>query len=761
MSLGLNPGMGQWISGIQRKDLPFFETPESFLNNHPAWNIAHQQFFDINPHLDNEKNRYMLIVHMIKCYQENPNSLPTHVAQDMRNVLEDNAEEIKPLSTSLALLKAIGEIFLNIITLGLYGIIVSSLQNRKISQYEDRVRNLKEYAEDAVSRLRNLGDYFQNKHQLAEGKRAALQNVKNQIEILKKDIQFIGTDGQDVKARIIEARQALKSAEETLAEMIEECARDEVVEDMTCNTPEGGKGWAQPAYTIKDTDPLFIKGSQANALDNCTSMEDLLIGMFGHVMKTMEDEARKNKISFNRSSKIIKETEVISGKQQSKHMDKIHSIYSVMAFMLVFRAELKRTNADDARLILNKKGLTVACSQPFWSKNDQVFFKHHDEWTPSYDYGPNGVDPISAKFLFQQLQGTGDLEKVITILCDPWTPSTNQELMAAKALRDGTGKTSQVLQKVLPLINDIASALQENFEANLEHLWKDYFNDDSAVLLDKTYTTVETNLDDELKKIMSWDPQNLPIALDYPELVQDLECTRQLLSPIWKDIRNVLEKPLADNSTLAATPNLENTISRGNFWYFHLGIDRHGCLFSSLATSLLQGASKKADIHPKRLKEFLAGWLEGGAGENEAIATIISAETRGWSWIDYAKFLRAHRDVPGRENAMMGDLELELLCRAFEVHIELFTDHKGRGQHTIKDGIMTPSRQYGAINAKEKITLYNVNGSSFYALFPKVRQPKSTDSPELKKALTHAHTYWETNNGIEYLKWHRFVFNDR
>lgn len=731
-----------WINGITRNDLPLLETPVSFFHKYPAWEIAHQQFFDNYPHLDNEKNRNQLAIHMIKCYQENPYSLPVSVSQDLRNEFEDRARGLLPAKTSHTFLEIIGKIFLNIITIGLYGIIVLSLQNQKFKKKAQVLKEQRQYAEDVGSRIRDLGESVQDQCRQMRGKIENLARIESQITSLRQELKTFEAGDGNIDGRIAEAKRSFTSIEETWREIVqfEENKRPVVIVDQP--TPEGGKGWIRPAYFIKDTDKKTITGITSEtsrmtaALDACVSMEDLLKKSFEHVIVSME-EAGSSYACFNRSSKIINETEEIeAGNTRIKHIDKINSIYSFMALTLILRSELKRTNAHDARLILNKKGITVASSQPFSAKQDQVFFKHHDEWTPPLDRISNGVDPISAKYLLTQIFDEDHLKAVYALLLDPWLANDNQALTAAKALRDGRDKVGQAVKAVMPLIGDIASMLQLRYQSVIYPLLKAYFNDEKADVFDKRPATFEIDQDVRMNRILKWEPMKLSAASFHLDVARDLESTRQILAPIWEDIRSVLERPLADNPALVATKYK----GEGNFWSFHAGIDGHGCLFSALAACLFQGASQKRDIDPQRLKNFMATWLEKGAGER--FASTISSELEGWTWQQYVQFLRGYRS---RSTSKMGDLELNLLSHALEVHIEVFSNASGYG-YTIKNGVMNSCKHFGPVNSKERIMLFNSNNSSYYTMFPKVRQPRVTDSFELKRALKSAHAYWGMND---------------
>mgnify|MGYP001174244991 CR=1 FL=1 len=495
-----------WINGVPRKDFPLLNTPENFLSQHAAWSIAYQQFFNCHPELDYEVNRNALGLYMLTNYQADPACLPNHVSFEFRNVLEKNARNIKSSNVALKIIQFFGNLIANILTLGIYGILRSTFQNRKMAQIEGDLREKREHIENVITRLKDLGQSIQNKYNEVEGRRQNIQNIQQQINSLKNEVDSLGMiNPADINAKIAKTKQEISETEETLNSIFEEIARD--TEPFEPVKEGEGKGWVPSAYPITHASARRlkgIKGVNTPALDVCETMPDLLRASFDVATKMMAVLTSQNFISFCRSTKIVEEMqEIVPGHLEKKHLDKIDAIYRFMAYLLIRHSELKRTGFDDAHLVLNSKGLTVSASNPYWPEKNKVFFKHHDDWTPLLDNPSNGVDPISVKYLLDELEGV-DKNSIFSLILEPWTLSTSPLLIESKALKNGASAESRKLNTVLNLIADIASMFQRRYAEELSDLWNNTFNDRSAVLIDNTPSTVENNQEEEMKQILVW-----------------------------------------------------------------------------------------------------------------------------------------------------------------------------------------------------------------------------------------------------------------
>lgn len=807
MSLDLNVNNGRpWIQGISAAESPLLAIPEEFLQKHPAWSIAHAQYFNAHPDEDCEYNRRTLALEMSLSHQADPQGIAVHVIRKImtdarRDEFLKKVSELKSTGIVLPIIKFLGNLILNIVTLGLYGIFSNYLQDKQIARIEQKNNVRKQYEQAMIVRLHALGQTVANFQQRNQTNATAIEQAKIEINLLKREIAALPKVDLSVYKEIKKVKAEIKEAQKNLKDILAEDQNEPSV-----LTSEGGKGWARPAYAIKEGDPKQILGS-LNSYDAFVGLpEDTLDPELVEVLKnleicknseTMDDLLRaefkvavnellmltkeNNYIHFNRSSKILHEEEKVLELVKKKHCDIIEAIYKIMAFNMISRAELNRTSADDAALSLNKKGLQVASSQPFWTKPKEVVFRHHDAWTPSREE-VNGVDPVSIKFLLRELESVrGDLGTLSNLLMAPLMDNNAKELVNVKELAAGKDKVGEILRTIEPLINDIAAMLQKRYQGALDTVWQEFFNDavvNPFVKNTNVVPVVVANEDeDPMNSIKEWKPLELPIEdVEHPGLRKDLARTKDLITPIWKDIQNLTAHPLPNNAKIQTTKKIGPEDLGKQYWHLHLGISGHGCLFSALAVSLLQGATQKKWIDPMRLKDYLGDSILQ-AGDSDKTITKILAETKtainpdGWTPDEYVQFLKNDQvqgieDIGSMEDdiepenirrttALMGDLELELLCTALDLHVEVFSDG---GYYTIENGIMTSKRHYGAKNAKDKIVLYCLDGASWYALFPKVRKAKEGDSPELKQALNHAHKYWGANDGIEYNEWNNFKF---
>lgn len=771
------PENDNWIQGLGRENHPLMQSPEDFMRAHPTWENALQRYFLDNPDTDCPANRAALALYMQRNYAAA--GFPQRAIQSFGSssawpAFLNNAAQARNErngSVALSILKVIGQIFLNIITVGLYGVVSIYLQKKSIVKLTEKNAKHAGFVEESLRRMHVLKNQTTAATRVMQGANIRIAECEQQVQRVRDELAALPEADPRLMERLEDEKRKLDEARElfrTIASTYDEdedlgFATPTLVDADTAGQPKNG--WAKPLYTIKVTDPRKVAPRKRAGLDECSTMQELLTSEFKIGTRELLQKAGEGKIRFNRSSKLLSEmVQIGPGIFDKKHGETISSIYKWMAYRLLVDAGVKTKGSDQPLIVLNDSGLTVGASQPFWVNEREVLFNHHDAWTPPLDPPSNGVDPVSAYYIIQGMSPEVRSSFEALIL-SPMIPHQDGNLKKAKSMKEEKSVRGEALRNAEGLISDIASALQRRYQDALDDAFGDFADDDSAEVFFKEAKepepeTVEDDEETELKKIEKWNPLELPLAFEDTALIADLEKTRQQITPIWNNIRQCLANPLADDAKIKTLGNIQDL--RSQYYTLHLGIGGNGCLFSALAGALLQGASSKDKIDPKRLKRFIAAYLEAGAGVR--LSSFILAETKrgnhpGWPWNFYANYLKGiavnlgDNDLEDRGTSSMGDLEIELLCRALGLHVEVFTE---KCSYTVKDGRMTSTRHYGAVNAKERITLFCSDGYSWYAAFPRVRAPRGSDPAPVVEALNYAKKYWEQNDGIEYGSWSTF-----
>lgn len=775
-----NPGLPQndnWIQGLGRDDHPLMLSPDDFMRNNPTWENALHEYFNDNPDMDCPANRAELALFMQRRHAAVAH--PQRAIQDFGSSprwvhFVNNAEAARNAKSSgvaLTILRVIGQIFLNVITLGLYGVASIYLQRKAIENLSVKRAKHEGFVQETLRKIHVLKRQVLEAGRQAQGHNATVARHELAIAQLTAQLEHLPEADPDLLEKLNEEKARLAEAKELFSSVASSFDKDgyeieiPVVVTTVAGATDSKNGWMKPVYTMKPTDVTSAEPTSRAEINDCSNMEELLTAEFDIATRQLLQMANQGKINFNRSSKLLSDfIEIGGGVFDKKHADAISSIYKLMAYNMLLHAGVKKSGKDHISIILNEAGLKVSASQPYWVSDTDVIFNHHDGWTPPLDPPSNGVDPVSAYYLLKGMNAESRAA-IEALILDPMTPHESDDLKKAKNIRSEKNQRGEAIRNVEALLSDIASALQRRYQSSLDDAWGEFANDDDLDVFFKDAKapeaeTIEDDEEAELKKIMEWRPLELPLAFEDEDLINDLDRTRQQIAPIWRNISNCLACKYSNDSKIKQIAALSNLTDQ--YWWMHLGINAQGCLFSALSRALLQGAKNKNDVDPRRLKRFIASYLEGGAGER--LSGFINQETKqgeesGWPWNIYARFMRGEaidwhaNGLTDRGNYQMGDLEIELLCRALGLHVEVFSNG---GSYFVQDGRMTSTRHYGAVNAPERITLFCSNGHSWYTLFPKVRAGHSTDSVDLKKALNYAQSYWNTNDGIEYGSWGMF-----
>jgi len=524
--------------------------------------------------------------------------------------------------------------------------------------------------------------------------------------------------------------------------------------------------WLKPPYKKQraDEEDIPINDEALHAIVSpmeiaeVEKMEDLISSSFKHSFNsllTMSDEKVAG-LRFNKSSKIFNETVQIAGTHKYKYQENMNSLYNFMVFELVKSGGVVQ-EAGMSRLKFNDHlsvGYSNPCRVPSKDGASQVtFFQNKDAWTPSQGDNPdafNGVDPVGVKWMIQRLQNDEiALNHLKLLLLNGLIPNESQALQQAKFFIVDGGERGQLVKAAFDQISTIALVIARNFSSEILELWDELADDDSAEPLEKG----EAFVLDPYGVEQEWMP---PPFLPDEFLVEEIIKTKTLITPIWTNYEGLkLEEGQLDDREDRSLP--QNRIdalailSRQYYW-IHAGIRTHGCLMSALTAHIHQGSdASNHNFDPAAIKNAMANYLIQNPQDfsAEIDQSTSSLDQRGWNVAEYQNWLlegQSPRNKKMRSNNDMGDLEMELFSRTFNIQLAVF--EMGR-PYLLINGRMIPARTFGP-NTTEKFILFNASGFTFYALMPRCRDVQPIDSEEVKESLKHIHDFWGVNNRTEY-----------
>jgi hypothetical protein len=526
------------------------------------------------------------------------------------------------------------------------------------------------------------------------------------------------------------------------------------------------KMWIKSQYEKKVEDPdeipvnedrlgEVIAPKEANDVD---TMGGLITASFDHTFKSLLEMSSKKvwNVHFNSSSKIFNETIQVEGGYGYRYQDNMNSVYNLMVFNLLEAGGLIQ-EAGDHRVKFNDHlsvGYSKPCRVQNRENNSQVtFFLNNDAWTPLQNDNVealNGVDPIGAKWIIEKLKNnTTALNHLKVLLLNGLIPDASDYLTQAKyfIVDDERG---HLVKTAYELISTMALVVAKKYSPIIQERWDALTNDDTPEdpLQKEGVFVLNPNGNEE-----EWMP---PSYLPNDFLVEEIIKTKTLITPIWKEIDQVklADDEIEDRENKILPLDISHALeflSRQYYW-IHAGIQTHGCLLSALTTHLYQGSEEgNNNFDPSTIKNAMAEYLiqQPEGFEAEISQSTAFRNRQGWTVDEYYNWLITGGSPPGkkaRTNQDMGDLEMELFSKTFDIQLAVFELGK---PYLLLDGLMVPNRTFGP-NTKEKFILLNKPGFTFYALMPRCRDSKEGDREEIKESLKHVHDFWGENNRTEY-----------
>jgi len=523
--------------------------------------------------------------------------------------------------------------------------------------------------------------------------------------------------------------------------------------------------WIKPSYKKCAEDPEYVPVDirKINAIVSpqniaqVRTMDTLISSSFDHtfhqLLKMSKDKVWK--LHFNKSSKLFKELMKVAGNDVRKYQENMLAVYNLMVFELIEAGGLIR-EANQYRVTFNDH-LSVGYSRPCRvpsreGSSEATFFLHQDAWTPKVESGDalNGVDPVGVKWMIEQLKNDKTaLNNLKILLLHGLIPDDSEDLRLAKYYTID-GKMGELVKSAYEQISAITLAISENFLATLSNRWDVLADDDSCEPLENKGTFV---IDPDGVETEWMPPDYLPMD----GLLEETMKTKSLIHPFWTHIDQLALRNSERRVDQVLPTNVPQALQllESQYYWIHAGIGHHGCLMSALTAHVYQGSEsgnqENQNFNPAVLKAAMAVYLDQNSDDfrAEIDQSTLSRGLPGWTVDEYKNWLLTGQNPSGkkaRANLDMGDLEMELFARTFNIRLSVFEMGKS---YQVVDGRMVPGRSYGP-NTTEKMVLLNSPGFTFYALMPKCRSPRESDSEEIKQSLEHVQDFWRANNRTEY-----------
>lgn len=740
--------------------------PQNYLVNNPNVNEAINLYKECYPIQLQEGKLALAFMSLDVSPQDTPKQLVAKMNRTfpIRDFSKWSHLEVEKTSNiALAILKAIGVFFLNVLTLGLFGLLLNNIESDKMEYLsrDNRItcKDIEVSALQAAARKDSLAMTFDIKlaHFIQECDRLNLTPNQFRGPIASTNLLHLEEQNRELKSKLLDLVETSKKTPPKQSKVATEWI------------PSSYKGGPDEPLNIDGkypdiVKPVFKEGRwipesretlQGKYVNNKLTMKELLSSVFDWAVTSEipQLESQGIGIRFNNSSRMVEELQEVEGLgAELKYKENLMAIYKYMAFLLMDTAALDTDCSGNERLILNNRELSVASSRPYKVKDEKgevcILFKNLDDFSPiNIPELYKGVDPIGCKRALHQLESKELIEAFKVLLLESLIPDDDLALQKAKKIKEDP-KNKELFTVAEQLVYEIAYLIKERYNDVINLKWNDFATDETKEPFYKSKEAIVAK-----EPPIEWNLNDFPViaTLD-AKAIEVIETTKKILSKTWEGIYSGLYIKPETKVNLVLDRNAEKALGQlqGHFHVIHVevptGPKTTGCLFSALAVSLFQGASHKKEINPNWIKEGLLTFL---IQNKEAWKEKVSEHTRlsgkskaGWTVDQYIEHLQGLpvKLAPGQSEMTdfdLGELELELFAEAFGIRVEVFVTGQAAG---FERGEIKSTKSFGP-NTKEKIILFNANGISFYALFPKLKDARGNCL-----AKSHEDHFWVSNN---------------
>jgi hypothetical protein len=576
--------------------------------------------------------------------------------------------------------------------------------------------------------------------------RKSLKILKEQEGKVKKLLASVRTEKEQLTLRDKQKGKALKEslAKAEVAKKLATQVQD-LNSELTKFAPllytQSLLGPIPRAYDKKEGDKIGARQVDKDffaLIENKNCAAEIVIASFDACFDLLLNDER---VVLNKSSLIYLASEYENNKR---------AIYSFLAHHLIRLGEVVE-EVGEFTLSLNKtvrlgysKPTRILTKQLEFGKREptevlKIVYEYVDDFTVMDQNLPFGIDPISIKWLLNDLKEESQ-SILFTLLMAPLIPNDSLELMKANELMKVKSDEVTKIQMALGLLLDFSYALEKKFHNVLIPHWKNKANDASESIqpLKKAY------LAEDGSSIVPFNKWEINTEYLSPELALAIGSAKAKQKLIFEEFS---KEEVAFPLTTAYSAKLhtkDDVIGITHQYYkYHSVIEPHGCLFTALLALIVADKSKLNVKNVKELKIAICKCLNKEEIRRKYKKEIKS--THGVTVEQYQRWMMTGFSDTKKNihNLEMGDLELKLVAEILNVRFGVFRE--GAPTKLDSNGLMIPGDEtsYYGPHTKEVLMLYNEDKPwSYCALWPKFKG--KAENPEVNQAHLYLKNYWET-----------------
>lgn len=681
----------------------------------------------------------------------------------------------------------IGNLFVNICTVGVYGVSINHGLNNRVKFLQER----KAFFETQSQKYSN--EKSQELQSLINASQKLISNAK-EMDALKK------TDKGQLFVQVQNAQQEIQALKVQVQDKVNEVSQlNKEIKDVKAKPlahPQEASGISKFASEIGPVPPKYTQiaedGEVKGAMDGLdgapAAQHDFINGYnlrYGDKYSASEIAAE----SFNYAyEELLKPPYKLNKSHLTCTTAGKFAIYRHMVLDLLLGAKVPQNDDCHGYTVQINENVKMLPSKPekilHYKKeadgNLQPVIAFHyqqkDDFTPSEEaLGMNGVDPLSAKWILEKLN---DQEKkhLQTYLMSPIIENHHPDFKDMLAFMSNKSDSRVKLVKTAAeLIEDMAIAFEKKFEKNvLIPCWQNNADEMIEPFVKKEdqdlLTLAKTDFKDPNEKISKWEIDVKVIGApssalskahkDFQQLITQARDHHQLLTHCI-EIEKCLEKPEKEGKTIAKF-DWKNINEHFHISHQMIGTNALGnggvkCLYSNLLTVLLKDKNDLNPLNVSKLKSSMAAYLDqlnqakkeweavkpqaamplsDDMQKKKAMAELrdefekeCSSSYHKCSLANYQSWLRGQwggkaNGVTYIDQDQLTAFEIQLAAHTLGVRIGLFLFDAPCACKVDKLGRIVPSEVYGP-NTKE-LLLLGLKNNSFYGL-----QPKLHVTPEL------------------------------
>ncbi|MEC7840430.1 MAG: OTU domain-containing protein [Chlamydiota bacterium] len=267
--------------------------------------------------------------------------------------------------------------------------------------------------------------------------------------------------------------------------------------------------WVKNLYPVvrepESQNASYADPNARTVMEDKVSMNELISEgfdwAFEDILKNQPDAL------LNTSSKIYANG---SDNVDYTYKNNMNAVYNWMVYKLIKNAGVEVACDQKTAFVRFNNYLKVGASKALHVKDDttqksHVFFMHDDEWSPNKEKFPHGIDPLSVKYLLDDLSETKQLE---TLLLQGLIPDDNARLVQALNYLEGDEITHKKVRDAFLLIEEMGRAIGDRYHSILMARWQVKAN--NASLSPTSPKTIKTpkreviDLRDKKKNTLTW-----------------------------------------------------------------------------------------------------------------------------------------------------------------------------------------------------------------------------------------------------------------